>query len=183
MRRATVFTSASGRPLLQGGSGSINVYHPPFTNASTPATTITTAGLSPNNLAMDPAGNVYEAGGGNTIGVVSGGVVTTTLTAATGTQFRGLAATATQLLACGFLGSSDNVYVYALPLTAAATPVATIAISTGAPEGCAVDSGGNLYVGTSSGTISVFAPPFSNSSAPTLTLTTSADIFGMMVGP
>jgi hypothetical protein len=187
---ARIAAASDGTPLFvlagyvyQGGSGYINAYAPPFTNSSKPASVLPTTGLSPNDLAADSSGNMYEVTGGNTIGVVTGSGVVTTLTAATGTQFRGIATTATQLLACGFNGLSENVYVYALPLTAAATPTATISIGTGSPEGCAVDSSGKLYVGTTSGSISVFAPPFSNTSTPSLTLTTGAVIFGMTVGP
>ena len=173
----------SSGALYQGGSGRINVYTPPFSNSSVPSSSITTAGLSPNNLAIDAGGNIYETSGGNTIGVVTGGALTTTLTAAVGTQFRGLAASAAQLFACGFNGQSDNVYIYALPLTATATPSVTINVGTNAPEGCALDANGYLYVGTPAGQILVFVPPFTSGSAPALTLSTPASIFGLAVGP
>lgn len=147
-----------------------------------PSSSITTLGLSPADLAIDANGNVYETGGGNTIGVVTGGVLTTTLTAPAGTQFRGLAASASQLFACEFLASSNNIYIYTLPLTAAATPAVTINLGTEGPEGCALDASGNLYVGAIGGHILVFSPPFSNSSVPTLTMTTPAIIFGIAIG-
>jgi hypothetical protein len=187
---ATFAAGSDGTPLFvasgnlyQGGSGMINVYTPPFTNASVPSSTITTVGLSPSDLAIDPAGNIYETTGGNTIGVVTGTTLTTTLTAPVGIAFRGLAASSTQLFACGFLGSSNNVYIYTLPLTASATPAVTINLASTGPEGCALDSSGNLYVGAIGGQILVFAPPFTASSTPMLTLTTTAIIFGIAVGP
>lgn len=172
---------ASGS-LYQGGSGKINVYTPPFTNSSAPSSFVTTAGLSPAYLAIDPNGNVYEAPGGNVIGVITAGALTTTLTAAVGTQFRGLAASATQLFACGFNGNNNNVYVYSLPLTPAATPAVTISLGTEGPEGCALDADGKLYVGAIGGKILVFTPPFSGTSAASTTLATSAIIFGIAIG-
>ena len=168
--------------LYQGGSGKINVYTPPFTNTSTPSSFVTTAGLSPAYLAIDPAGNVYETSGGNTIGVITAGALTTTLTAAVATQFRGLAASATQLFACEFLATSNNIYIYSLPLTPTSTPAVTITLGTDGPEGCALDADGKLYVGAVGGHILVFTPPFSNSSTPSVTLSTSAVIFGIAVG-
>jgi hypothetical protein len=172
---------ASGS-LYQGGSGKINVYTPPFTNSSAPSSFVTTAGLSPAYLAIDPNGNVYEATGGNVIGVISGGTLTTTLTAAAGTQFRGLAASATQLFACEFLGNSNNIHIYSLPLTATAAPAVTISLGTEGPEGCSLDADGKLYVGTIGGKILVFSPPFSGTSTASVTLSTSAIIFGIAVG-
>ena len=169
--------------LYQGGSNKINIYLPPFSNSSVSTSSVTTTGLSPGDLALDPAGNIYETSGGNTIGVVSGTTLGTTLTAAAGLGFRGLAASATQLFACTVSSSTSSVNIYALPLTASATPTATINFGTHSAEGCALDASGNLYVGTPDGFIYVFAPPFTSSSTPTVTLTTPAIIFGLTVGP
>lgn len=187
---ATFAAGSDGTPLFvglgyldQGGSRSINVYLPPFSNASVPGSSIATPGLDPDELAIDPAGNIYESSGANTIAVVSAGAVVATLTAAAGTEFRGMAASATQLFACGFTGQSYNMYVYALPLTASAVPVATINFGTDPAEGCALDASGNLYVGTIGGRIFVYAPPITSSSAPKVILSTTAIIFGLAVGP
>jgi len=176
-----IFTPAG--TLYQGGIGKINVYTPPFTSSSTPSSSITTTGLSPDDMAIDPNGNVYETTGGNTIGVVTGGVLTTTLTAPVGTQFRGLAATSSQLFACEFVSQgSRNIYVYSLPLTASATPAVIINLGSYSPEGCAVDADGNLYMGSSDGTVLEFKPPFTSASVPAVTLTTPAVIFGIAIG-
>ena len=177
----TPLFAASGS-LYQGGSGRLNVYTPPFSNTSAPVSSIQTGGLDPDYLAVDPSGRVYVTAGATSIGVITGTTLTTTLVASPGTQFRGLAATATQLFACGFLFPSYFVYVYTLPLTTAATPAISIPVTTGFTDACVVDAGGNLYVG-SNGTIKVFTPPFSSSSVPSLTLTTAAAISGMAVGP
>jgi hypothetical protein len=167
--------------LYQGGSGKINIYSAPFASSSVPSGSVTTAGLSPADLARDPAGNVYETGGDNTIGVVTGGTLTTTMTAVAGTAFRGMAASATQLFVAGFNGAANNLYIYALPLTAASTPAVTINLgSTIFPEGVALDANGNLYVGAFSQLL-VFAPPFGSSSVPMVNLTTTALIFGIAV--
>ena len=187
---ATIATTSNTTPvftaaglLYQGSSTGINVFTPPFTNASAPSSSIITAGFSPFNMAIDPNGNTYVTSGGNTIGVVTGTTLTTTLTAAAGVNFRGLAATATQLFACEFTGASNNIFIYSLPLTPAALPAVTINIGANGSEACALDSSGNLYAGAIGGNILVFAPPFTNASVPTVTLTTPAVIFGMAVGP
>ena len=54
------------------------------------------------------------------------------------------------------------------------------------PEGVALDAAGNLYVGNlGDSTVTVFAPPFSSGSAPTLTFTVNNGtftIFGIGIG-
>ena len=186
---AVISSESNGTPvfshglLYQGGSSSINVYTPPFSNSTVPSSSISTLGLTPSDLTVDPNGNLYLTTGDNTIGVVTGATLTTILTAPASMTFRGMAATATRLFACGFNGPANDVFVYALPLTATATPAITIDLGDTAPESCVLDSSGNLYVGTPDGKIFVFAPPFSSGSAPVLTLATPAIVFGMAIGP
>ena len=185
---ATISSPSNSTPvfshglLYQGGSGSISVFTPPFSNATSASDSIATFGLSAADLAVDPNGNLYVATGANVIGVVSGSTLTTVLTASASMSFRGMAATATRLFACGFNGLANDVFIYALPLTSTATPVSTIDLGEAAPEACVVDAAGNLYVGSPDGRIFVFAPPFSSTSVPTLTLATPAVIFGMAIG-
>jgi hypothetical protein len=186
---AVISSESNGTPvfshglLYQGGSSSINVYTPPFSNSTVPSSSIPTLGLTPSDLTVDPNGNLYLTTGDNTIGVVTGATLTTVLTASPSMAFRGMAATATRLFACGFNGPANDIFVYALPLTATATPAITIDLGDAAPESCVLDSSGNLYVGTPDGKIFLFAPPFSSGSAPVLTLATQAIVFGMAIGP
>lgn len=168
--------------LYQGGTGILNVFTPPFSNATSASDSIATFGLSAADLTVDPNGNLYVATGANVIGVVSGSALTTVLTASAAMSFRGMAATATRLFACGFNGLANDVFIYALPLTSTATPIATIDLGDAAPEACVLDASGNLYVGSPDGRIFVFAPPFSSTSVPTVTVATPAVIFGMAVG-
>ncbi|MGH7523903.1 MAG: hypothetical protein ACREK8_06325, partial [Gemmatimonadales bacterium] len=125
---------------------------------------------------------LYLGTGANVIGVVSGSTLTTVLTASPAMSFRGMAATATRLFACGFDGVANDVFIYELPLTSTATPITTIDLGDATPEACVLDASGNLYVGSPDGRIFVFAPPFSSTSVPTVTLATPAVIFGMAIG-
>lgn len=72
-------------------------------------------------------------------------MLTTKLTAQGGTIFRGLMANATQLFACEATGSTYDVDIYSLPLTAAATPAVIMNSSTNSANDCALDASGNLY--------------------------------------
>ena len=185
---AVISSESNGTPvfshglLYQGGSSSINVYTPPFSNSTVPSSSVPTLGLTPSDLTVDPNGNLYLTTGDNSIGVVTGTTLTTVLMAAPAMAFRGMAATATRLFACGFNGPASDVFIYALPLTATATPAITMDLGDAGPESCVLDSSGNLYVGSTDGRIFVFAPPFSEASAPVLTLATPAIIFGMAIG-
>lgn len=186
---ATISSETNGTPvfsgglLYQGGSSSINVYTPPFSNASVPSSSIPTPGVTPSYLAVDPNGTLYATTGANTIGVITGTSLTTILTAAPGVAFRGLVSNGTRLFACGFNGPANDIFIYTLPLTAAATPAITIDLGDAGPEACVLDAAGQLYVGSPDGRILVFTPPFSNASTPTLTLATPAVIYGMAIGP
>ncbi len=180
----------AGSGKLDSGSGAtLAIYTPPFSNSTTPSSTITTA-VSSWGVADDTAGsgNIYIGTSNNTIYVAAGGSITTTVTGPSGRFYRGIAATSSQLFACNVAGSG-SVDVYSLPLSASSSPVAMIVTgipSGGAPEGCAVDANGNLYVGVlnAPGTVLVYSPPFSSSSAPTVTLSITGDsIFGLGVGP
>ncbi|MGH7737928.1 MAG: hypothetical protein ACREMP_08720 [Candidatus Tyrphobacter sp.] len=70
-------------------------------------------------------------------------------------------------------GGSHAVLEYTTPLTASSTPAITIPTSaTGATEGVAFDSSGDLWVATwSDNTIREFKPPFSNASTAALSIT------------
>jgi hypothetical protein len=169
--------------LYLGIGDTINVYTPPFTSASTPSSRFGT-GLSGGRFALDPSGNVYETNGGsNTIGVITNGAVTTRLTSAAGIIFRGLAANATQLMACEESGGlSTHVYIYNLPLTANATPATIMNINVSDPADCALDSSGNLYIAGAGGVIE-YSPPFTTTSTRAVTLTVQGSAGAIAIGP
>jgi hypothetical protein len=140
--------------------------------------------VTPNftaGMTIDPNGTVY-ASNATQIDVISGGVLTTTLTAAPGTEFDAIAASATQLFACEGTNIASHVYIYALPLTANATPTVTMNSGTIGISGCALDSSGKLYL-TWGPTVVVFAPPFTNSSTPVLSLSIDGGASGIAIGP
>jgi hypothetical protein len=95
-------------------------------------------------------------------------------------------ANSTQLAAVWFKTTpfTEGVDIFNLPLTSSSHPATTITKGLTSVEGLAFDSSGNLYVGNiDNGAIGVYAPPFSGSSAPVLTLNTGAVIFGITIGP
>jgi hypothetical protein len=184
---APVFFPNGTLAIADDGSGNppFDLYSPPFTNATTQSGTFAPAGLSNAHYsAFDPAGNLYVNDSNRTITAVTGSTETATVTGPSGIQYRGMAATATQLFACGFNANDTNLIdVYALPLTSSSTPA--FEITNGAQdEACAVDASGNLYsAGASGPDIEVYTPPFSSSSAPSVSVPTNATVFGMSIGP
>jgi hypothetical protein len=166
--------------LYLGAPNIIQVYTPPFTSTSIPGSHITMTNLTASNLAIDPNGTVYAVSG-NRIGVISGGTLTTTLTAPAGTEFDAVAANATQLFACEGTGFASHVMIYALPLTATETPTVTMNSGTVGIGGCALDASGKLYL-TSGPTVVVFSPPFTNTSNSTLSLSVTG-AGGIAIGP
>jgi len=95
---------------------------------------------------------------------------------------RGIAFSGGQLFAADVSGSRVGVYT----VTLSGTSDIAFAISAGlaSPEGLAVDAAGNLYVANlGAATVTIYAPPFSASSAATVTLTvTSGVLFGIAIG-
>ena len=83
---------------------------------------------------------------------------------------------------CEATGSAYSVYIYALPLTASATPAVILNPRLTSPHGCVLDTSGNLYVGARS-QIAVFAPPFTTTSTHTLLLAGPTSVSGMVIGP
>src|SRR4029077_177271 len=108
----------------------------------------------------------------NKIYYISGGSVATTVTGPSARAYRGMAVGPTQLFVCSVNGPTGQVDIYNLPLSSSSAPAATITTGLDGPEGCALDASGNLYAGNiTNKTVTVYAPPFSNTSAPTVTLT------------
>jgi hypothetical protein len=167
--------------LYLSGPDTINVYTPPFTSASTPTGRVLTPNVTAKSMTIDPNGTVYAANADH-IDVITGGAVTTTLTAAPGTEFGGLAASATQLFACEGTGFASHVFIYSLPLTASETPGVIMNSGTIGIGGCALDSSGNLYI-TWGPTVVVFAPPFTSTSTSKLALSIDGGASGIAIGP
>jgi hypothetical protein len=178
---------------LWAGSSASQVYRftPPFTNASTPATTLTTPGTTTEGVAFDPALNMYvtNAPGGALSNVIvyappyTGAPV---VTAGVAGSYRKDIVSATQLFVAAPIALPGRIDVYTLPITAASVPAFAITTGVSTPEAVALDSAGNLYVGNlGNHTVTVYAPPFSAASAPTVTLTVGGAgfaIFAIAIG-
>lgn len=196
-----VFNSA-GAFFVSTFGAAVNMFTPPFSNASTPALTLTTGLVSAGGLALDSAANLYvgNSGVGTALTCTSGATSCSNIvvyaspytgaptvgTNIASTAYRNVAVSATQLFAASVAGATGRIDVYTLPITAASTPAFAITTGVNTPEGVAVDASGNLYVGNlSNAVVTVYAPPFSAASAPTVSLTVSTGafaIFGISVG-
>jgi hypothetical protein len=182
--------NTAGALLAATDSTKVNVFNPPLSNTSTPAQSVTDASLtSAVGVALDPSGNllVSNAGSGSsstlTVFAPPFSSVSLVTPAAAGTAYRKVALNTNQLFVGSVAGSTGQIDVYNLPLSASSAPVFSMT-NVNVPEALAFDSHGNLYVGNlGDATIRVFTPPFSASSTPTGTLTvTGAAIFGIAIG-
>jgi hypothetical protein len=184
-------------------SNRANAFTQPFTNTSTPSAFVTDAALgSAIGTAFDAAQNLYISNAGvGTAATCSGGagmcsnllvyappytgapIVSTNVAS---TAYRKITVSATQLFAASISGSPGRVDVYNLPITAASVPAFAIGSGVNTPEGLALDAAGRLYVGNlSDATVSVYNPPFSSGSVPSLSFKVSTGafaIFGIAVG-
>ena len=186
----------SGWGATDVGWGDIFVFDPPLSNSSTVATTLNLnpylpAGLLIAGLVFDSNGNLIVASNfGTSTGGVSLSVLAPPYTGApsvitppiSGNGYSGLAINGTQLFAVG----NAAVDVYSLPLTSSSAPTFSITSPSPSPQEIAFDKSGNMYIGTTYGKLQVFAPPFSSTSTPTVTLTLSTgglewDILGLAI--
>lgn len=182
-------------------SNRVNGFTPPYSNASTPSAFVTNAGLvSAIGTAFDAAANLYVSNAGVSTGCSSGGSTCSNLfvyappytgaptisTNVASRAYRKIAVSATQLFATSVSNAPGLVDVYNLPITAASAPAFSIISGVNTPEAVALDPSGNLYVGNlSDATISVYSPPFSSASVPTLIYKVSTGafaIFGIAIG-
>ena len=184
-------------------SNRVNGFTHPFSNASTPSQFVTNAALvSAIGTAFDAAQNLYisNAGSGTAIDCSSGaGTCSDLLVYAppyTGvpiitpnvpsTAYRKIAVSATQLFAAQVAGAVGRVDEYNLPITAASAPAFSLTTGVNIPEGLAFDAAGRLYIGNlGDATVTVYTPPITSGSVPTLIYKVSTGafaIFGIAVG-
>ncbi|HXA18347.1 MAG TPA: hypothetical protein VN380_15240 [Thermoanaerobaculia bacterium] len=188
--------TAAGDFFATSFTNSVNVFTHPFSNFSTPSLTITNPSISSAaGVAVDAAQNLYIS---NTAGVspnTFGDIIvyappytgTPIVTGpAIGANYRKVAISGTQLFAASVAGTG-RIDVYTLPIIGSALPAFSITNGVNLPEAVALDVVGNLHVGNlGNSTVTVYAPPFSASSAPAITLTPSPapfSIFAVAIGP
>ena len=180
--------SAGNLYALSQSGGRISVYAPPFSAASVPSV-ITTGLAAPTVLAIDPTStNLYVADNGAAkvyafaLPLTAASTPAETLTAANGlgTQVSGVAIDPSGRL---IVSGSKMLQFFPLPLTPAS--IATFTISSGLtdPECMAFDSGGNMYVANGPGkNVLEYAPPFSATSAPTVSTPTGSTPMCLTLG-
>lgn len=176
----------SAKLYLGTQGASLNIYTPPFSGGTVASGTITDPNTTAMGVAFDASSNLYLSGSSTRIVVRPSegtAAATAVLTLPAGAAVRSLAVN-TQYLAAASVGNAPGaVFLYALPLTSASTPFATLTSGVGSPEGVAFDASGNLYVSNlSTGNVLVFTPPFSSASAPSVTLPTGANLFCILIG-
>ena len=173
---------------------SLNVFTPPFTNATVSTSKITAAALSSGiGAALDSSANLYvgntPTGGGSDLVVFAPPYTDSVNTPlVTGTLYRKITISTTQLFVTSVANAPGRVDVYTLPITQSSTPAFSIVNGVNTPETVALDSEGHLYVGNlNDATIAVYSPPFSAGSTPDLTLPignpATTAIFGISIGP
>jgi len=175
-------------------AANVNMFTHPFTNASVPSATTTGAGLvSAIGTALDNLGNLYvsNSGSGSTGNLYvfaspyTGAPAVVTPSIPT-TAYRKMAGSGSVLYVCSVAGTTGRIDAYNLPLTALSVPAFSITTGVNTPEAIAFDASGNMYVGNlGNPTITVYSPPFSAASAPSVTLTVGTSafaIFGIAIG-
>lgn len=172
--------SGSGELWSTGFSTSVVMYKPPFSGASSPSASIQDAAIvEPGGVVLDDAQNLYVANRDVTklpwVGNVhvyappytSAPIVTPYIAHA---DYAALAVSRTQLFVGLLRSASGAIDVYDLPITATSRPAFGMDGGYRA-QSLAVDRPGNLYVAEGRfGTVSVYAPPFSATSSPVVTL-------------
>lgn len=197
---------STGDFFVGSASNRVNRFNAPFTNASTPAAFVTDASMvAAYGTAVDASQNLYIANArtGTAATCSTGAQTCSTLLVyappytgtptitpkVTSSQYRKMAGSGSVLYVCSVAGSvsgpTGRVDAYNLPLTAASVPAFAITTGVNVPASIAFDASGNMYVGNfGNSTVTVYAPPFSAASAPSVTLTFPGtfSIFGIAIG-
>lgn len=177
---------ASGK-LAVPNQTKVDVFTPPFSNASTPSVTISSI-TQPIGSAFDGSGNLYITdvnGSVNAFAPPYTGAPVTTSNGLAGQAPYGVAVIGSQL----FIASCnvDAIRVYGLPLTTGEAPSFSIPSGGICPIGLAADAVGNLYAVNHNPppNLVIFNPPFSASSVPAVTIPASAgfvQVYGVALG-
>ncbi len=188
--------NAGGQVFVANVSTAVNMFTPPFTAATTPSTVVSGGLVSAIGDVLDNAGSLYVANAGTGGGTGSdlevftppytGAPAVTTPNVGGLTAYRKMAGSGSTLYVCALAGTTTGrIDAYGLPLSNTSAPAFAITTGINVPEAIAFDQNGNMYVGNfGNSTITVYAPPFSAASAPTVTLTIpgSFAIFGIAIG-
>ena len=151
----------------------VNVYAHPFSSATTVSQVIKTPSGASIGVAVDGSGNLYVSSQGGFNGFINvfappftGAPVVSQPAFSADGAYAAVAVNGNQVFVCrdtGFLA------IYDLPITALSMPSAFLQLNFNGCFGTAIDSTGKLYAANRDG-IRVYAPPFSSSSVPILTL-------------
>jgi len=183
-----------GQAFVASVSTTVNLFTPPFTNASTPSTVVSGGLVNAIGAVLDNLGNLYVGNAGTGGGTGSDievfaapytGAPAVTTPNVAATAYRKMAGSGSTLYICSVAGATGRIDAYGLPLTNTSAPAFAITTGVNLPETIAFDANGNMYVGNlGNSTITVYSPPFSAASAPSVTLTIPGtfNIFGMAIG-
>jgi hypothetical protein len=184
---AGIAFDASGKFYVANYTGNaIDVLSTPLSATSTITPLVTNGVSAPSAICFDTAQNLYVVNGpAGTIEAYAAPYpyagTPVQVSVGVGNVFDcAYDATTNQLIVSHSNFATGNVYIYNLPLTAASTAAATIALTTTSPTDVAADKAGNLYVGVDLPGIEVFAPPFTSASLPTLTISPTANAINAM---
>jgi hypothetical protein len=162
---AIAFNSAGD--VFVAGTASVSEVAPPYTGA---ATSISSGVDAPYGLAVDAADNLYVANDGNsTLGVYASGAYTTEkYTVSLGSSAYSAARVGSKL----YVGESDRVEIFSLPITSsAATPIATITSGVDEAFSVALDTAGDLFVSNYAvSTVTKYPAPVTTGEGPSVIL-------------
>jgi hypothetical protein len=183
----------AGNLLVSDRNGNkVNVFAPPFTNASTPTVTFTGGLAGPYVLDLNMAGDLF-AGNCNTPNVTmfappftNASAPTATITPPLGQCTEGIGLDPNANLYVGDFNTS-SVWVYNPPYSNASTPVTTIVggpSGTNEPTRFAFDSSGHVFIANyGAATITSYTPPLTGASTPLFTLHVEPQPVDMFFGP
>ncbi|MBV8223367.1 MAG: hypothetical protein JO293_08400 [Candidatus Eremiobacteraeota bacterium] len=168
-----------------GGVGYVAVFAPPLSNSSAPAFTFCSGMDAPTGVTFDGVADIWVANSaGNNVTAYS---LPATTVSAPAVTVSGL--NAPQAITFDAAGSmyvankgTNSVLVFKAPITNASPVAFAITNGVNAPTYLATDANGALYV-SNAGNITIYAPPFSATSAPAITISTGLNVpVGLGIG-
>lgn len=182
--------------LVVATSGfSINLFAPPFSNATTPAQTLTNGNfIMATGVAVDSSANLYVTNAtipgtifADVIMLASPYTGAATVAQPQANVIYGAAAiVGTQLLVLAKTTLGSQVDVYNIPLTAGAPPAFSFAAITTPTFYASItsDPSGRVYIGDpGAGGVDIYNPPYSASSVQAQFLNTQASLPALATGP